>query len=58
MHIPNKGPRMPYFSMHFNLTYIGSSHTGIPFNLVGIPPYHYDIARGLIGKPKYKVSQI
>ena len=57
MHIPNKGPRMPYFSMHFNLMYMGSSYTGIPFHLVGIPPYNYDVEREIIGKQNLTVHE-
>ena len=33
-----KEPMIPYFSLKFDLMYVGLSHKGIPFYFQGIPP--------------------
>ena len=43
MYIPYKKPRIHYFSLNFDLRYMGFSYTGIPFYLEGPAP-SYDIA--------------
>ena len=48
-----KGPTIPYFSLRFDLTFVGLSHRGIPFYFQGIPLLSSnDVAQGLIGKPR------
>ena len=51
MYIICKIPRMLYFTLYFDLTYMGFSYPGIPFFILREFP-SYDVAQGLTGKPK------
>ena len=50
MHITYKSPEMPYFTLYFDLIYIGLSFPKMPFFILREFP-SYDVSQGLVGKP-------